>query len=130
MDLKTLAPTSNEVVVELKHPVTGEVLMIEGEGPMTVTLHATHTKEYREAMFDQTDAIMQNAGGDQGYKVKANDMAKLSFELLVKVTKDWNIYLDGKKPKFSKKAAAKLYEELFWLPQQLEKELSEHTPFT
>ena len=48
MDLKDLTPNLDDVVVEIKHPSTGDTLKNDDGTVMTITVLAPHSKEYKK----------------------------------------------------------------------------------
>ncbi len=124
MDLKKLSPNREPIVVEVTHPETGVVLLNEDGSPMTVTLMNPQTKEFRVAAFTVSD---QNSISDSA---NYSDMEDALFDLHAEITVAWDITYDGKKIKFTKARAKKLYEELFWLSSQIQDKLSSYSLFT
>ncbi len=55
MDLMNLKPTSDTVEVKLVHPNTGDQLKNDDKTDMTITVYASHSKEYKSAMHEQTN---------------------------------------------------------------------------
>ena len=53
-----------------------------------------------------------------------------TINLLVKVTKEWDITYGGEKPKLTSAKAKEVYTEVFWLRNQIEEALSESLDFT
>ena len=130
MDLKDFTPKSDIVKVELKHPSSGEPLTNNDGSNMTIELYAPHTKEYKEALYEQTDkrlTLVQNSGSKD---IKARDIDVASLDLLAKVTKYWSITYDDKKVKLTPEKAKELYTELFWLKPQLEEAVDSFEAFT
>src|SRR6056297_1100058 len=128
-DLKVLKPEKDTVEVILHHPATGEMLTNEDGTEMTITLYAPWTKEYRSAGF----SLAQNR-----LKTHKDDLSDFTFEemedanidLLAKVTVAWDITYDSKKPKLTQAKAREIYDELFWIKGQLEKEINSVGAFT
>jgi hypothetical protein len=129
MDLKDLTPKSDVVVVELKHPVTQEPLLNEDDSPMTVSLYAPHTKEYKTVLWAVTDERLKAAAKTGKIEVKAEDLEVQSIESLAKTTKEWSITFDSEKPTLSYDKAKQIYTEVFWIKDQLEAALSSYLDF-
>ena len=129
MDLKDLTPKSDIVVVELKHPVTQEPLLNEDDSPMTVSLYAPHTKEYKTVLWAVTDERLKAAAKTGKIEVKAEDLELQSIESLAKTTKEWSITFDSEKPTLSYDKAKQIYTEVFWIKDQLEAALSSYLDF-
>jgi hypothetical protein len=129
MDLKDFAPKSDEVVVEVKHPVNGEPLTNKDGSNMVIVLHAPHSKVYKEAMYEQTNKRLNAAQKSGDMSLTAQDLEQASLELLSKATKSWDITYDDKQPKLTVAKAKAIYEELFWLKPQLEEALNSSQAF-
>ena len=54
MDLKDLTPNLDDIVVEIKHPATGDVLKNDDGTNMTITILAPHSKEYKKAQHNKS----------------------------------------------------------------------------
>lgn len=118
-DLLNLIPTDDTVVVIIKHPVTEEPLLKDDGKEMTITVYAPHSEVYKAAVHEQTNKRLQKAAKTKKTSITAEDIEAASLELLVKTTKDWNIQLSGKSPKFSDKEARDVYNKLPWLKVQV-----------
>jgi len=119
MDLNNLIPTDDVIVVEIKHPVTDEVLMKDDKQPMTITVYAPHSAQYKSAIHEQTNKRIQKASKGKKITFTAEEIENATLELLAKTTKDWSIQLNGKSPKFSVSEAVELYGKLPWLKAQV-----------
>jgi len=129
MDLSDFLPSSDEVLVELVNPKTKEPL------GMTVTLHATHTEEFKDIQYRYIDAaIARNAKarkeGKDEYTPSAKETDEGRVNQLAEITKSWDITLDGKKPKLTVEKAKEVYKKLPFIRLQLEKALEESEDFT
>ena len=130
MDLKDLAPKADTLEVILKHPLTGEALMNDGrDEEMTVTIWLPHTKEYKKALYELTDSNLKLAEQDPEKVRKASYLANASLELVSKVTKEWDITLDGGCPKFALAKVKEVYENYPWIKKQVEKAVEDHQNF-
>jgi hypothetical protein len=119
MDLQSLIPTDDTIVVELKHPVTEDLLLKDDGKPMTITVYAPHSTIYKSAIHEQTNKRIQKAAKGKKITLTAEDIENATLELLAKTTKDWSIQLNGKSPKYSVGEAMELYAKLPWLKQQV-----------
>lgn len=128
MDLSNIRPVSDVVEVEIKHPVTGDQLYNDDKSKMTITLYASHSKEYKAVVHEQMDKRLAKAQKDKNITIKSSDLEKASLQHLANVTKEWNITYEGTKPDIKK--AVKVYEDLFWVKEQLEEALQEGLDFT
>lgn len=130
MDLSNLKPKSDTVEVLLKHPGNGEQLMTSKGAEMSITVHAPHSKEYKKVQYEQQNARlkkMQSSG--KAMSLDAAEIAEARLHLLAGITVAWDITLDGKCPKLAKDAAYKVYEDLFWVADQVEEALDNYLAF-
>jgi len=130
MDLKDLTPTADIIVVEITHPTTGDILENEDGSAMTISRYAPHSKEYKSVLNKETDKKLKMSQAKKKFTFTADDLEKTNLHLLSKTTFDWNITFGGEMPKFSIDAARDLYEEVFWIRDQLEEAESDYLDFT
>ena len=133
MDLMNLIPTTDEITVAIKHPSTYDVLLNDDGSEMTITVFAPYSKEYKAAVHEQTNIRlkqMQAKGNRNSNVITAEELEKATIKMLAKTTKDWNITFDGKKPKFTVDAAKKLYEDVYWIKDQIEEAVADSEVFT
>ena len=129
MDLKDLTPKSNTIEVELKHPITGEALKNDDDTPMTITLYATHSKEYKGVMHEQTNRRLKVAGKTGKVDITSEELEENTLEVMAKATKSWDLTFSGEKPELTFEAAKNLYEEVFWIKDQLDEGISNSMAF-
>jgi len=129
MDLKDLTPKSNTVEVLLVHPSSGEELHNEDGTPMTITVYAQHSPEYKAVFYEMSDERLKTMSKDGKIELKTADMEKASLEALAKTTKDWNITFDGDQPELTVANAKAIYTEVFWIKEQLEVALANSLDF-
>jgi len=130
MDLKDLTPSSDTVEVTIVHPNTYEPLTNEDGSPMVITMYAPHSKEYKAALHEQTNRRLKQAQSKKKMEITAEDLEAATIELLAKTTKDWKITFGGVKPKFNVDKAKEIYEEVFWIKDQIEEALGNSLDFT
>jgi len=130
MDLKDLTPSSDTVEVTIVHPTSYEPLTNEDGSPMVITMYAPHSKEYKAAMHEQTNRRLKQAQSKKKMEITAEDLEAATIELLAKTTKDWKITFGGVKPKFNVDKAKEIYEEVFWIKDQIEEALGNSLDFT
>jgi len=130
MDLKDLKPKSDTVEVEIVHPNTLEPLKNEDESTMTITMYAPHSKEYKAVVHEQTNKRLKQSQKNKRMELTAEDLERAGLELLAKATKSWNITFGGKQPKYSVDAAIDIYDEVFWIRDQIEEAINESLDFT
>lgn len=128
MDLADIKPKSDEIVVTLKHPATDEVIKNDDGTDMTITLHAPHTKEYRKAMYSASTERLKDKKDD----LTPDDYESIGVEVLVRVTKTWNITWNEKKPKATPAKIKEVYSSsgAFWIINDLQSEVQGFEAFT
>ena len=60
----------------------------------------------------------------------AQDIEEATLTLLSKITVEWNITYGGEKPKLTVTKAKELYDEVFWIKDQIEGALADSLDFT
>ena len=130
MDLMNLKPTSDTVEVTLKHPNTGATLKNDDKTPFTITVYASHSKEHKEVLYEQTNKRLKAMQSGKKQDFTAQDIEEATLTLLSKITASWNITLDGENPKLTVAKARQIYEEWFWIKAQVEEALAESLDFT
>ena len=129
MDLKDLTPNLDDVVVEIKHPTTGDVLKNDDGTDMTITILAPHSKEYKKAQHEQISKRLKKAQNSKSQDVDYSDIEEATLEVLSKTTKAWDITYGGEKPKLTPAKAKDLYEEVFWIRNQIEEVVTDSLDF-
>ena len=129
MDLQSLIPTDDTIVVELKHPVTEDLLLKDDGKAMTITVYAPHSSTYKSTIHDQTNKRIQKAAKGKKVTFTAEELENATLDLLAKTTKDWSIQLNGKYPKYSVGEAMELYAKLPWLKQQVLEAQEDYSAF-
>jgi len=129
MDLKDLTPNLDDVVVEIKHPTTGDVLKNDDGTDMTITILAPHSKEYKKAQHEQISKRLKKAQKSKSQDVDYSDIEEATLEVLSKTTKSWDITYGGEKPKLTPAKAKDLYEEVFWIRNQIEEVVTDTLDF-
>ena len=125
MDLSNLT-ASKTAVITLKHPVTGETLYCDDEQkePMTWEVLAKHTSEFKKLASNMAKATKKKFGSkklselDEDELVEFNDMLT---QLTIDTTTNITVFIDGKKPKFSRGLAESILsdEQYFWIKDQV-----------
>ena len=129
MDLKDLTPNLDDVIVTIKHPTTGDVLKNDDGTDMTITVLAPHSKEYKKAQHEQISKRLKKAQKSKSQDVDYSDIEEATLEVLAKVTKAWDITFGGEKPELTVAKAKSIYDEVFWIKNQIEEEVSESLDF-
>lgn len=130
MDLKDLTPNLDDIVVEIKHPATGDALKNDDGTSMTITILAPHSKEYKKAQHEQISKRLKKAQKSKSQDVDYSDLEEATLEVLAKTTKAWNITYGGEVPKLTVAKAKDIYEEVFWIRNQLEEVVTDSLDFT
>lgn len=129
MDLKDLTPSSDTVEVAVVHPATLEPLANEDGSPMTITMYAPHSKNYKAAVHEQTNKRLKKAQSKNGFDFTAEDLDEATLDLLAKTTKEWSITFGGEQPKLTLSKAKEIYSEVFWIKDQIEGAVSNSLDF-
>jgi hypothetical protein len=132
MDLKALKPQSDTITVELKHPSTGEPLLNIDDTPMTITVWAAHSKEYKSVIHEAANKRLKKAAKTKNKQVDLTieEIEQQGLDLAVAVIKDWNITYGEDMPKFSRDLAEEIYKELFWVREQVDEAVESVDVFT
>jgi len=132
MDLKSLKPTSDTITVELQHPSTFDPLTNKDGTPMSITVYAPHSSEYKAVIHDAANKRLKAASKTKNKQLdfSLEDMEKQGLELAVAVIKEWNITYDGELVKFTKDKATEIYKELFWIREQVDQAVESTDVFT
>jgi len=130
MDLMNLKPTSDTVEVTLKHPNTGDKLKNDDKTDMTIVVYASHSKEYKALMHEQTNKRLKAMQGNKNTEITAQDMEEATLNMLSKITCEWNITYNKEQPKLSIAKAKQIYDEVFWIKDQIEEALADSLDFT
>jgi hypothetical protein len=118
------------IEVKLVHPNTGDKLKNDDKTDMTITVHASHSKEYKAAMHEQTNKRLKSMQSGKKQEITAQDMEEAGLSLLSKITDSWDITYGGEKPKLTVAKAKELYDEVFWIKDQIEEALADSLDFT
>ena len=97
---------------------------------MVITVYAPHSKEYKAVLHEQTNRRLKQAQGKKKMEFTAEDLEASGIEVLCKSTCSWNITYGGKKPKFSVAVAKEVYQEVFWIRDQIEEAVANSLDFT
>ena len=130
MDLMILTPTSVTVEVKLVHPNTDDQLKNADTPGMTITDYASHSKEYKTVMHEQTNKRLNAMQSGKNKDFTAQDMEEATLTLLSKITASWDITYGGEKPKLTVAKAKELYDQVFWIKDQIEGALADSLDFT
>ena len=130
MDLMNLKPTSDVVEVTLTHPSTSEVLKNEDGTAMTITMYASHSKEYKVIVHEQTNKRLKLAQAKIKTELTSELIEEASLDLLSSATKSWNITYGKKIPELTRELAKVVYQDVFWIKDQIEEAVADSLDFT
>lgn len=130
MDLMNLKPTSDVVEVTLTHPSTSEVLKNEDGTAMTITMYASHSKEYKVIVHEQTNKRLKLAQSKVKTDITSELIEEASLDLLSSATKSWNITYGKKTPELTRELAKEIYQDVFWIKDQIEEAVADSLDFT
>ena len=130
MDLINLKPTSDTVEVTLVHPNTGVTLKNDDKTDMTITVYASHSKEHKSVLHEQTNKRLKAMQSGKKQEFTAQDIEEATLTLLSKITESWNLTYGGEKPKLTVAKAKEIYDEVFWIKDQIEGALADSLDFT
>jgi hypothetical protein len=121
MDLMDLTPKTDIIVVTIKHPSTEELLKNEDGSPMTITVYAPYTKEYKAVVHGIANKRLQAASKNKkSLDYTMEELEEAALESLAKTTKEWNITYGGEVPKLTEAKAKEVYDKVFWIKTQIE----------
>lgn len=129
MDLLDLTPKSDDIVVTIKHPATGEVLKNDDKSDMTITVYAPHSKEYKKVIHEMTNKRLKKMQAKGKNEITAEEIEEATLETLAKTTKEWNITYGGEVPKLSVAKAKEIYDSVFWIKAQIEEAIESSLDF-
>lgn len=120
MDITTLIPKDEAVDCEIFHPVTGESTGI------IIKLLGSDSKEWKQA----ARAIKARALKQGKKKLSDDEIEQMPFELLAAVTIGWEgVEENGKKVKFTKEEAKRIYESVPVIAEQVDKFVGDRENF-
>lgn len=129
MDLKDLTPKSDDIVVNIVHPISKEPLVNDDSTPMTITVYAQHSKEYKKVQRELINKRLKEAQAAGNTDIDYEQLEAAALELMAKTTKAWDITFDGKKPKLTEAKARQIYDEVFWIKAQIEEAVADSLDF-
>lgn len=129
MDLKDLTPKSDDIVVNIVHPISKEPLVNDDGSPMTITIYAQHSKEYKKVQRELINKRLKEAQAAGNTDIDYEQIEAAALELMAKTTKAWDITFDGKKPKLTEAKARQIYDEVFWIKAQIEEAVADSLDF-
>lgn len=123
MDINEIKPTDR--TIDIVHPATGDKLGI------TVTILSIKDPELKEIKRKMTDERLRLE--QRGKTFKAREIESNTNILLFKAMRDWSwegeATFKGEKPEFNRKNVLEVLEELEWLRDQIDAEVSDEKAF-
>lgn len=123
-------------VIKLYHPATGDILETSEKEPkeMTISLFASHTKEYKAASRKLAKVMKKKFGHVKMHDLtedQMNDIDSETADFLADITEDFHLYMNGELVKFSKAEALKIYsdEQYYWIRDQVQDGLKDARNF-
>jgi IS4 transposase len=127
IDLKDLTPKSETVVVELLNPVDLQPL------GASIELYAPHTAEYKQVVYEQQNKRLKKMREKKNPNDLELDVAEMEYDaidLMARTTKSWDIKYGGVKPKLTVEKAREIYNDVFWIRNQVEAAWADTVNFT
>ena len=93
-------------------------------------MYAPHTKEYKALVHAQTNKRLKQAQAKKKADITAEDLEESALGILADATKSWSITFGGVKPKLTADKAKEIYDEVFWIKDQIEEAVSDYLDFT
>lgn len=123
LDLKNLQPSDQAVEIPILHPTSGESLGI------SIFVFGSDSSAYRKASSDlQTKRLARL--GPAKMRLTAAEIEEDTLDLLAHCTDSWKgVTYDGKELKCTHDEAKKLYRELPWLREQIDRAISDRANF-
>ncbi|TAN83877.1 MAG: hypothetical protein EYR95_18225 [Phormidium sp. SL48-SHIP] len=122
-DLQQFAPKNDTITVELP-------LENDDGTPMTIEVYAPYSKEYKSVVHEQANSRIKKMQKNRKDYLTAEELYQAQLDLYVKITIDWDITWQGKKPKFKRDLAYEIYEGVFWVKDKIQEALDESVDFT
>jgi len=118
-DLASLvAPVTAQAVMEVKNAF-GEVMRHDDGRPFTITLLSKDNAAYRDLSRKMIDRRLEQMSRTRSVTLGANTERE-NVELLVAITKGWDIILHGKKPESTADQYRQAYTTIPALREQVE----------
>lgn len=118
-DLADLKPTLDTITVELKHPITGEDLIKDDGTVMSIEVFAPYAKDYKKVFHEQANKRLKERSKKGKVDFTYEEIEDGSLDLLARTTASWNLQLGGTNLPFSVAKAKEIYDEYFWIKEQV-----------
>jgi hypothetical protein len=131
MDLSNLKPKVDTSTLELKHPVTGEVIADDSGKPFTVDVLLRHTKEYRDLGYEMADkraARLAKAKKADTIEKTADTMSDID-DMIARSIKGYYLIENGVAVEYSVANTKRLLEDYPWIREQVLEEQQAYETF-
>lgn len=131
LDLASLTPTRDESTLQLRHPLTDEILVVDG-APITITVFGEASPQYRKALHRISDRRLSSAKGRRSLQKspKMEELDSEMIELLAEATKTWSDnFVFGTPLAFSRDNARLVYDKARWITDQVSDHMREMSNF-
>ena len=122
MDLKNLTTTQEGATLELRHPVTGEILKYGGKKDQDHTMHlilaGIDSDIYKKAQRKVTDRRFKQQQKFRQLKLTAAMLEDEAIEILAAVTLGGKLLMNGKETAVDSNNAGDIYREYPWIKEQ------------
>lgn len=124
-NLDVSADAEKGATLEIRHPVTDEVLRDDAGNPLTITLMGADSRTFKRAVND-----IQMASSARK-KVSAAEVERNTVDALARATVGWsdNWTWGGKPFAFSAENCRKLYAERTWVRSQVDEFVADRSQF-
>jgi hypothetical protein len=118
-DLLDFKPKKDTIEVILRNPMNGEPILKDDGTEMTITVYGSHSRVYRDAIHEQSDARIEKASKskDATLRLRSKEVEELSNSLAAKITHSWDIVLGDEVPPVSR--AEEIYSDFPWIRSQI-----------
>lgn len=123
-DIFNLIP-KNTNTVNLRHPVTGEVLVCSDKTKMTIEVIGKDARQYRKIQADLLRAKIDK----KNKSLSAEQVDEFSTEQLASCIVSWNIEYNGEKPALSIQKATEILDEVRWMREQTADAIDDRADF-
>lgn len=131
-DLTTLVPADEAMAMEVRHPVTGEVLIDpETKKPVVFRLLSRDSEPFQRAMHHQQNRRMNEAQRNRRSKITSEQIEAEALDLIAACTVGWSTFsYGGMDPyPFTSANARRLYGEVKAIREQVEAFIADRANF-
>jgi hypothetical protein len=132
MDLSELKVQEDGKRMDLRHPVTGEVLTYgdNGEKTMYLVIGSSDSETYKKAQRKVIDRRLKQQQKFRQVRMTAAQLEEEAIISLAEVTYDGRVFLKGKEVKVTPgQVAIDLYKEYPWIKEQATDQLEDRGSF-